>query len=277
MKKHLYLIVTLLCITSSFSQKKEKIKGSKVVTVTIKDLETFTNIEIEDNLEVFFVKAEKPSIEIEADDNLHDVVSYDLLGKTLKVSSKKYVSSAKKFAVRINYNDSLQSIVARHESTINALADLTLNKCVVKTYDESRAFLNVMVKDFTLSQTDKSESEVNIKADKVAIELTKEAEFKGLVAAPESKIDLYQKAEAEIEGDTQVSKIRLDNNSNLTAKKFTIKDLELIAESYTKCSINVKNTVEISASGKTEIDLLGDCKVDLKIFKNAAILSKKEK
>ena len=69
----------------------------------------------------------------------------------------------------------------------------------------------------------------------------------------------------------------MDNNSSLIAKKFTVKDLELVAESYTKCSVNAQKSIEISASGKTEIDLLGEPKVDLKVFTNSAVLSKKEK
>ena len=38
-----------------------------------------------------------------------------------------------------------------------------------------------------------------------------------------------------------------------------------------------QKTIEISASGNTQIDLLGEPKVDLKIFTNTATLSKKIK
>ena len=53
--------------------------------------------------------------------------------------------------------------------------------------------------------------------------------------------------------------------------------MELVAESYTKCSVFAQKSIESSASGKTEIDLLGEPKVDLKVFTNSAILAKKEK
>ena len=61
------------------------------------------------------------------------------------------------------------------------------------------------------------------------------------------------------------------------AKKFTVVDMELIAEGYTSCSVNAQKTIEISASGNTQIDLLGEPKVDLKIFTNTATSSKKIK
>ena len=68
-------VLTLLVFSVTFlaqAQKKEKVKGSKIVTHTINEVENFENIEIDDNLEVYLVKGDKASVEIEADDNLHD-------------------------------------------------------------------------------------------------------------------------------------------------------------------------------------------------------------
>jgi hypothetical protein len=271
-------VLALFSLTIATAQVKlEKIKGSKIVSVTTKELESFENVEIEDFLDVYFVKSEKTSVEIEADDNLHDIINYNVLGNTLKIKALKQPTGEKKLAIRVNYNDSLKTIVARHESKINALADITLENITIKNFDKSQSFLNVKSTNFTLIMTDKSKAEINIKADKTVVELSKNAKIKGLIASPEAKIDLYQKAEGEIEGDAQIAKIRLDNNSSLIAKKFTVKDMELIAESYTKCSVKAQKSIEISASGKTEIDLLGEPKVDLKMFTNSAVLSKKEK
>ena len=277
-KKITLFVITLFSLTFATAQVKlEKIKGSKIVTISVKEVESFENVEIEEFLDVYFVKSEKQSIEIEADDNLHDIISYNVLGNTLKLTALKQPTSEKKFTVRVNYTDSLKTIVARHESKINALAEIKLENITVKNFDKSQSFLNIRSTNFTLIMTDKSKAEINVKADKTIVELSKDAKIKGLIASPEAKIDLYQKAEAEIEGDSQIAKIRLDNNSSLIAKKYTVKDMELVAESYTKCSVNAQKSIEISASGKTEIDLLGEPKVDLKVFTNMAILAKKEK
>lgn len=277
-KKITLFVITLFSLTIASAQVKlEKIKGSKIVTISVKEVEPFENVEIEEFLDVYFVKSEKQSIEIEADDNLHDIISYSVLGNTLKLTALKQPTGEKKVAIRVNYTDSLKTIVARHESKINAIADINLESITIKNFDKSQSFLNIRCTNFTLIMTDKSKAEINVKADKTVVELSKDAKVKGLIASPEAKIDLYQKAEAEIEGDAQIAKIRLDNNATLIAKKFTVKDMELVAESYTKCSVNAQKSIEISASGKTEIDLLGEPKVDLKVFTNMAILAKKEK
>ena len=276
-KKISFLFAFLFLTTIAVAQKKEKIKGSKIVTVSVKEIPTFENIEINDNFEVFLVKGEKASLEIEADDNLHEIINYEVAGGTLRVSSLREATGAKKFALRINYTSDLKLITTKNESSIKALADLELENITVKNYDNSKSFLNVKANYFALILNDKAEAEINVKADNISLELSKNAELKALVTSPEFKLDMYQKSKAEIEGNLNNAKIRIDNYTALTAKKLTISTLDLVAESYSKCFINVTNTLTLAASGKTEIELLGESKIQINKFTNNATLYKKEK
>jgi hypothetical protein len=278
MTKKISFLLTLLLFTSLVvAQKKEKIKGSKIVTVSVKEIPVFENIEINDNFEVFLVKSEKPSFEIEADDNLHDIISYEVKVGTLKVTSLREVTGEKKFAIRINYTSELKLITAKNESSIHALADLELDNITIKNYDNSRAFLNVKANYFALILNDKAEAEINIKADNTSIELSKNADLKALLTSKELKLDMYQKSQATIEGNVNNAKIRLDNDIVLTAKKLVIADLELTIENYAKCYINVTDELALIASGKSEIELLGNSKIEISKFTNNATLYKKDK
>ena len=277
MRKITLLFLLVFTSTLVYSQKKEKIKGSKIVTLSIKKLESFENIDIEDNLEVYLVKADSASMEIEADDNLHDIINYTVLGNTLRINSLKDVYGEKKFSVRINYTDSLKLITVKHNTKLHALADIELENITIKNYDNSRSYLNVKSKFFAIMLNDKSEAELNIKANNTTVEVSKDAELKALIASPEVKIDLYQKGKAEIEGDAAIAKVRLDNSSDLIAKKFTISNLDITVESYSKASVNVAKNIKISAAGKSEIELLGEPKIDIVKFTNNTTLYKKEK
>lgn len=277
MKKITLLLLLVLTSSTIYGQKKERIKGSKIVTLSIKKLENFENIDVEDNLEVYLVKADSASLEIEADDNLHDIINYTVLGNTLRINSLKDVYGEKKFSVRINYTDNLKLITAKHDTKIHALADIQLENITVKNYDNSRSFLNVKSKFFAIMLNDKSEAELNVKADNTTIEVSKDAELKALIASPEVKIDLYQKAKATIEGDASIAKVRLDNSSDLIAKKFTISNLDITVESYSKASVNVTKNIKISAAGKSEIELLNEPKIEIVKFTNNTTLYKKEK
>lgn len=275
MKKALLLVALLFTSSIILAQGKEKIKGSKIITHAIHELESFENIEVEDNLEIYLVKGDKPSIEIEADDNLHDAISYNVMGNTLRITSQKDVISAKKFSVRVNYADNLKLVVGKHETKIFALNDLQLENITIKNYDKSSSFLNVKATDFTLILNDKSKAELNIKAQNTVLELSKNARLKSLLVTSELKLDMYEKSEAQIEGDVANGKFRLDNNANLTGKKLTCKTLEITSEHYAKSSVNTVNEITISASGKSEIELYGEPAIVMKKFSNNATLYKK--
>ena len=78
MKKSTALLLLLFVTTFTFAQKREKIKGSKIVTTSIKEVGSFDALEVDDNLEVYLEQGEKNELKIEADDNLHDIVGMDL-------------------------------------------------------------------------------------------------------------------------------------------------------------------------------------------------------
>jgi len=274
MKKIIFLTL-LLVSTLSYSQKKEKVKGSKIVTTEIKKIEPFEAIEVLDNIEVFIVKGAECGLEIEADDNLHDAIDIVLNGSTLKLSTLKNAFGYKKLSVRITYTDTFKSIITRNESSVTALADLELESITLKSYDESKLFINSKAKNFTLIMDDKSKIELNSKSDKCAITLIKNAKLKALITSKDLIVDMYQKTDAVVEGDSDNLKLRLDNNATFDGKKLTSKNAEVMVESYTNASILCTSSIIIDASGKSEVELYGDQKVELKRFVDSAILKKK--
>lgn len=276
MKKIHLLLFTLLITTFSFAQKKEKIKGTKIVTVAQKEIGSFENIEIEDNLEIFLAKGGTQGLEIEADENLHEVIMAELNGTTLRLYTAKEVTGSKKLSIRITYTENLKSITAKNEVVLNSLTDLQLDTIAIKNLDYSKSYLNVKSGNFSLSLNDKTTAELNLQAESTTIELSKSAQLKALIASPEVKIDMYQKAVATIEGDAANAKIRLDNNANFTGRKFSVKNLELISESYTTNVVNALETVSISVSGKSQTQLLGKPKVTMVNFADSAVIYKKE-
>ncbi len=277
MMKNAYIVLlAVLCSTMALAQKKERIKGSKTITVTQKEVGSFDSVEIEDNFEVFLVKGDTEALEVDADDNLHEIVTAEMYGSTLRITTTKNVTSAKKFSVRITYTDKLTSITAKHEVVLNALSSLELNNITVKNLDYSKSYLNVKSKNFSLVMDDKTKAEVNIQADSTAIILSKNADLKALVATQNAKVDLYQKAAAVIEGDAAKAQIRLDNNAELDSRKFTVKALDILAEGYSTGNIMATEMVSISANGKTEIQLYGAPKIEMKAFTGNATLYKKE-
>jgi Putative auto-transporter adhesin, head GIN domain len=275
MKKDTLIILLLLVSTLAIAQKKGKIKGSKIVTIEQREIGNFEAIEISDNLEVYLDKGEKCNLKIEADDNLHDIVRVDLTANTLRIYSSKTAANFKKLVVRITYTNELKRISSKNEAIINAIQDIQLNDIAIQSFDDSKLFLNVNTKNFTLQSDHNSKAELNLKSEKATIELIKNATLKALISATDLKCDMYQKSIAVLEGDVTTAFVRLDNNARFSGNNLTITNAELVAESYSNCSINANTSISIDAAENSEIQLYGDQKIEIKQFTDNAILSKK--
>ena len=275
MKKYTALLLVLLLTNLALAQKNEKIKGSKTVTIEQMEIGDFDVLEVNDNVEVYLDRGEKCELKIEADDNLHDIITLDLSAKTLRINTTKKAVNYKKLIVRVSYTKELKRISAKNEAVINAIKEVQLDDITLESYDNSVLNLNVSCGNFSLKSSDRSKTELNLKSENAAIELSKNASLKALVSALELKCDLYQKTKAVLEGDVTNAKIRLDNNSSFIANNLDIKTAELLAESYSNCSINVNANISIDASGNSEIQLYGDPKIEIKRLMDNAVLRKK--
>ena len=277
MKKYITLLFLVLSTTITLAQTKERIKGSKIVTTEHRSINDFQSLIVEDNLEISLERGEKAEVKIEADENLQDIISVEVSDNTLRIHTTKQASSFKKLMVRVTYTEKLNLITAKNETTVNAIQELLLNSITLKAEDESKLFINADVTNFALQADGKSKTELNLKSKAAAIDLNKNSTLKALIITTDLKIDQYQKSTATIEGTAENATVRLDNNASFTGNKFTTKKAEITTESYTNCSLFVENNVIITATDKSEIQLLGSPKIEVVKFLDEAKLSKKLK
>jgi hypothetical protein len=275
MNKLLTISFLVLLTTLSFAQQKEKVKGSKIVTVVQKEVGEFESVEIEDNLEIFLIKGDKCSVEIEADDNVQEFIAYEVQGKTLYLSTSRQITGTKKLSVRVTYTDNFNLLLAKDDANVTALAELGLTNFTFKMYGSSKLYANANVTTFTLMLDDKAKAELNLKSEDATIEMSKFAQLKALISATQMKFDMYQKTKAVIEGDVINFKLRLDNDANFVGAKLTSKNAELLTEGFAECSINVASKLVLDAKGKTDTKIYGNQIIEVKNFLDSAVLSKK--
>ncbi len=265
----------LLLITTLISNA-QKLKGSKIVTTTPREVGSFINIEVENNIELFLTRGDENALEIEADDNLQDLIQTVVTSGTLRLSSSGEYSGAKKMSVKVTYTPQLKMIIAKDGSNVIALTDLEADNLTIKSFGTSKVFCNVKAKDFTLMANDKSKIELNLFADTTVIEMSKNAALKALISSPAMTVDMYQKSTAVIEGDVLNLKLRLDANANFVGKNLTAKNSDIIAEASSAASVIVSGIATIEASGKAEIDLHGDQqKIEIRKFADGSSIRKR--
>nr|WP_309759190.1 DUF2807 domain-containing protein [Flavobacterium sp.] len=277
MKHYTLLLLLVFISTVAFGQKKDKIKGSKIVTTEQRKIVDFESLTVEDNLEVYLERGEIAELKIEADENLQDIIALDESDNSLRIYTSKQATNFKKLIVRITYTNNLKSITSKNETTVTAIQEVLLDDFTLKTNDASKLFMNVNATNFVLQSNDKSKTELNIKSENTTIELSKNSSLKALITATTLKIDMYQKSDATLEGEATSAVIRLDNNASLTANKLTLKNADVTTESYSNCSVNVSTTVVIDAANKAEIQLVGTPKIEIRKFADEAKLIKKLK
>ncbi|MFV8370213.1 GIN domain-containing protein [Flavobacterium sp. LB2R40] len=277
MKKYTFILLFFLSTTVLLAQKKEKIKGSKTVTVEQREIGNFAALLVEDNIEVHLERGEKAELKIETDENLQSIVSLDLSDHILRIYTTKQAINYKKMVVRVTYTNDLNLITAKNESTVTAIQELLLNTITVKAHDTSQLFLNVNTTNFLLQADEKSKIELNLKSENTTIELSENSSLKALITTIDLKVDMYQKSNANLEGNAANTIIRLDNNASFIGSKFTTKNADITTESDTKCSLFTETAVIIDAGERSEIQLLGSPKIEIRKFADEAKLIKKLK
>jgi hypothetical protein len=275
LKSYITLVTLLFSTTLLFAQKTDKIKGSGVIKIALKEIESFNSIEVEDNIIIDLEKGETSGIRIEADDNLHEIINCVVQNNVLIVSTSKEAHGFKKLSVRITYTDDLNLVTSKDEAIVNAIQEISVENITFKSRNKSKLFLNANVTNFNLQSDDKSKVELNLKSENAFIELSNNSSLKALINSAELKCDLYQKAIAIIEGDADNAIARLDNSSELNARNFNAKNIDITVEDTASCSVLGESSCTIEAGDKAEINLYGNPTINIRKLSGEAKLFKK--
>lgn len=278
LNKLAYTLIFLLgIITVGNAQSKEKIKGDRNVTIKQTYLDSFNTLIIKDDFEVQLVYNSKASVEIEADDNLHEAITVGVSDGALIIETPYRIASKKKLVITVNYSDELSNIMLYDSAEVRSLTSLELESLDLKVQDNSRAYLNVKSNTFNFTATEKTKSRLNITADSSSYKLSDNSKLDALVKGMSSNFDLYQSTDATIEGDTEDVVLRLDNSSNFEGKNYSVKNADVLIEASSDLSLSVEMLLVLKASGNTETYIYGEPKIELETFTDTAKLQKKKK
>lgn len=272
----LFLLIVLGYSAFGFGQDSEKVKGDRNLTIKQTYVDEFKTLTIGEDFKVELFYNKKPSVEIETDDNLHEFINIQVVEGVLTITSSRDIR-AKKLNVKVNYGDTFSDIDAKGDAEVRSLTSLELTNASLRTSGSSRAYLNIKTDNFTYVSTDKAKVKLNITATKVAVEISDNTKMDALINATEAKIDLYQRANADVEGTIGNLALRTDNNTQFNGKNFTTKTCTVVAEIASDVYIDVTENIIIEASGSSEVYLYGNPKITINRFTDTVKLQKKEK
>jgi len=273
-------IAILFCLGFSISvlaQDDDKVKGDRNVTIKQTYVDSFNKIVVGEDFYVEVIYNKRPSVEIETDDNLHEFISFEVRDSVLTFMTTKKIVSKKKLSIKVNYDDALQNIETRDDAEVRSLTVLEFQDATLKTSGTSKAYLNIKADNFKFECNDRAKVKLNINAKTTNFILSDNSKLDASINVQETTFDLYQRANANVEGITQNIVIRADNNSKFDGSGFTAQTCTLTCEIASDVYIETLNEITIDASGTSAIYLFGNPKITINTFLDSAKLQKKVK
>ncbi|MBU2929474.1 DUF2807 domain-containing protein [Winogradskyella psychrotolerans] len=267
----------MIAIPVAQGQSNDKIKGDRNVTIKQTFVDNFNSIVVDGDFSIEIVYNSKPSVNIEADDNLHEVIQFNVTDGVLSFTETTRIMSKKKLNITVNYSDGLSAIETRGDGEIRSLTSMELGDVTLTTADNSRAYLNINAKNFTYKSSGKSKTRLNLTANNTKIELTDNSKLDALITSKVADFDLYLRSDAVIEGNANTSVIRMDNSTNFNGSKFDVKTSEVSLEDNSDVTIAVSENISIAASGNSEVYLFGNPAITITKFEDTAKLQKKQR
>ena len=266
----------LLLIVFCSCKAQDKVKGSRNVKTEQYELSSFHSIQVTGDFKVGILKGKRPMVEIQADDNVHDLIMTEVLDGTLFIKPIKELSRTKKQELTITFADTLKSILIGGEVELETLQDIYVHDFQLETGKDAKAFMTLTATKFNFVNKDDAEAELNITAKEVFCQLNQSSKVEALINAPILEVDIYEKADARIDGETQDFKLRADQSAKFDGENLTSVKAEVLAQGSSQSKVNVTDSLDITASGKSEIEVFNEGKINLLQFTGESKLSKKE-
>lgn len=274
MKTKLVLLFSIFLIVNTYGQKG-KIKGNKIISTEQREIEAFNTAELFENFNVVFNESDQNMIEIETDENIHEVIEVTVKDSVLRISSSKEITRNQALNIKISYASVLKKIILRNKVEAKSLSSFNSPVFQIEMNDQSEAFLTVNSDKLNCISNGKSKAELHVTAKEVMFQINENSTIKGIITADSLKVDLYQKGSAKLEGEVKSMLVRADNNTDFYGEKLTSIKTKLIAEGASDCFMLTKESITIEAKDTAEVFILGDPKIEIPTFTNEAVLYKK--
>ena len=269
------LFVVLSAISSA--QTTEKVKGNKNVTFIKTEINSFHTIIVDEDFKVEVVYNQIPSVTVEADENLHEFIKFDVVNGVLSFDKTTKIKSKKRLNITVNYDGNLNNIKTTDKGDIFSLATMELPNAILITEGSSKAGLTIKTNQFEFQGKAKSKVRLNLTCENAKLNLMDNSKIDALIYATKTTTDLYQRAIANIEGETDELALRTDNLTTFNGKNFTAKICSTLNETSSNAYLEVLDTLTVEASGYSSIYLYGNSKIIVNKLENNSKIQKKEK
>ena len=275
--KKIGLVFALLICSILHAQHTEKIKGNRLVSIVITEIDAFHTISLDEDFEVDLIYNKIPSVEIETDENLHEVIDFIVKDSILYFNKLKKIRSKKRLNIKVSYDDYLQHIELTDNAKVNSLTPLDLYDGSLKISGSSKAALTIKTNIFNFESADKAKVKLNVTADTCYVNMRGTGKLEALINTPKIIASLYERSNTVIEGNCDTADIDLDNNAQFNGKNFTVNSCNLVCNISSDAHLEVIKDITIDATGTSAIYLYQNPKITINSMTDTTKLQKRMK
>ena len=276
--KGLGLMMALLFfgMPMSEAQKKEKIKGDRNVTLLETPINSFNRIVVGERFKVDLIEGDEARVSIETDDNLQEVIEFQVADSSLSFSTNKRITTFKKMAIKVTYTRALKHIETQENGEVSSLTSVEIPDLVLSLNGSSKAFLNIKTEKLRFINSEKAKAKLNVNSSLATLELNENSRTEALINTDTLQVDMYQRANAKIEGDVLKLDLETDNNSSFVGKNLTANNADVITNLSSDAHVQVLEQLNVSAEGNSQIYIYENPAIRIEKFTGSAKLHKKE-
>tara|TARA_R110002073_G_scaffold139232_2_gene289366 strand:- start:140659 stop:141510 length:852 start_codon:yes stop_codon:yes gene_type:complete len=275
MKKLILLITISFACFSIHAQKKTKVKGNKVIVTDTRTFDYFTRIELNDEIEIELKHGNSAKLEIEADENLHEVIESDISNGALVLSLNKRITSSKKLNLTL-YVDDLDYIELNDESEIKGVDPFKFFGMELVLNNKSLLEIQFETQNLIVESNEKARGKFIVKADSVTVDAKESSKLEFDLNAEKLVVDAYGSSTSEFVGKVALLNVTANDNATFKGPNLVSTNATVIALNKSDTYINSKNELEITAKNKAEVYIFNKPTILVKLLADEATLFKRE-
>lgn len=274
MVKYLVFVVIVCIGAQTYAQRKPNIKGNRNVVEVREDLPAFTSIELIDNLEVFIERGPTSGYSISADDNLIDILKFQVEGDKLIISSFYNVTAKKQLEITIFYEE--LNTIKLLDGKITTKSVLSADHLEVDVLGYSRVDLNAKASLLNIRMEGNSFGEFNVESDSLNIALKDKIEAQIYAIGETHAIEMQDSASALLEGTTEVLQLQLHGTSKLKAERMEATTVHANLDGSASGWVLATKALTLSSKGDTHTYLYGEPQITIADFLDTSELHKRK-
>ncbi len=278
------IVVFLLLIWSfgSFAQK-DKIKGNREVINRLYTVPPFEKASWGEHLRVKIrPAADTTQIQLRADENLHEVLKWDVTDGVLHLYTSKQIVRKKAFDITLYVPRKFSGLILNEYGRAETDEKLRLDYFEIQLKDRAQANLKLKLKEqFTAMLNDDAKAGLDVEAKKFKMIVSDDATVKGDIFGKELLYTGEKTSDAMPGGTVKDLQVELKNKAEFNAEKLHVThEARVVLKDKSSAAVRGDglDLLQMQLNDRNSLDIYGKVnKFRLEVFKGNSVITRHEK